>query len=347
MSCFIRFNSAMFFIFVLQTKEDISSSMKKISIIVPVYNVELYLERCILSIVGQNASEEYYELIVVNDGSTDRSRDILIKLHKKYPFIKIVDKPNGGLSSARNEGLKYAVADFIFFLDSDDWIASDSLSFLLNWIEKYNADIYLFGINKTDGQKSKPLISTLATNDKVLKTEDYLCANTLRSSAWQGLFSRELFIQSELTFKDGFISEDDDFTVRIFSIAKTVVCNNKIVYYYFQRKGSITKNKNLAKKQIDDKLIMHKELDNYIQNFQGKMRQGLQRKMNFLAIDIIRLLIRNNQDNQTIECALAELKSIGYYPLKKADYSSKYKMFRLLTYFPWCVKSGKIFKNYV
>lgn len=320
--------------------------MKKISVIVPVYNVEVYLKKCILSIIDPQVSTDDYELIVVNDGSTDNSRNILSELQTEYPFIQIIDKENGGLSSARNAGLKQATGEYILFIDSDDWIAEGSLLFLIKWMNKYKADIYLFGMcETTDDNSIKPIIRNLSPNNIVYSIDNYLTSYTLRSCAWQGLFARKLFTEQNLTFKEGFIGEDDDFSVRIFSIAHSVVCNNKIIYYYYQRNGSISKSKGVEKKLLRDKLIMLKELDEYVQSFNGTLKQGLQRKMNFLAVDILRMTIRRNHTNNTIDWALQELRDIGYYPLKKANYSTKYNIFRLSTYYPWMVKSAKCLKK--
>lgn len=322
--------------------------MKKISIIVPVYNVEKYVERCILSIVSQNVPSSDYELIVVNDGSTDNSRAILQKLSETYPVIQIVDKENGGLSSARNEGLKYATGEYIFFVDSDDWLAENSLSYLLNWVVKYPVDILLFCTCEIDDEGNRNLlISNLSPNNQVLNVEDYLCRYTLRSSAWAGIFSRKLFVEYDIRFKYGFLSEDDDFVVRIFSRAKQVICTHELIYYYYQRIGSISKGKEFELKVIKDKLVMQEELDNYIQSFDGKLREGLQRKLNFLAIDIIRLLIRKGHTSDTINSTLERLKRIGYFPLKKADYGFKYKLFRFIFSFLCAIKCARLVKQYI
>lgn len=320
---------------------------KRISIIVPVYNVEKYLERCILSIVSQDASTADYDLIVVNDGSTDCSREILEELKKKYPSIVIIDKENGGLSSARNAGIPFAKGDYIFFIDSDDWIADKSLNFLLEWINTYSADVFLFGICEIyDNGKKNYLYKTLAPDNEIVGIEDYLSQYTLRSSAWQGLFRREIFADNNILFKDGFISEDDDFVVKYFSRAKTVICNRHVVYYYYQRSDSISKGTYFEEKIIGDKLIMLEELDEYIKQYSGKLREGLQRKLDFLAVDIIRLLIRKNHSPESIRRSIRELRIIGYFPLKKASYSSKYTLFRILFSNTFAIKSARCFRKY-
>jgi len=296
--------------------------------------------------VSQPVSASEYELIAVNDGSIDSSREILQRLQGEHPFIKIVDKVNGGLSSARNEGLKHASGEYIFFIDSDDWIADDSLSFLLKWANDYPVDILVFCSCEIDDEgRTNRLASNLSPNNQVLNTKDYLCEYTVRSSAWSSLFSRKMLEESNIRFKDGFISEDDDFVVRTFSKSKQIVCNDKLILYYYQRGDSISKGKVLEQKIISDKLIILKELDAYVNTFDGKLREGLQRKMNFLAVDIIRLLVRKKHSTDTIDKALQELKSAGYYPLRKASYNFKYKLFRWMFYYPWMVKLARCFNK--
>lgn len=117
--------------------------MSKVSIIVPVYNVENYLSRCLNSLINQTLKD--IEIICVNDGSTDGSSAILEEFAQKDSRIRIVNKENGGLSSARNEGLKYVTSDYVGFVDSDDWIEPDTYESALSAVQKTNADIVCWG----------------------------------------------------------------------------------------------------------------------------------------------------------------------------------------------------------
>ena len=121
---------------------------KKISIIVPIYNVEQYLDKCIESLVNQTYKN--LEIILIDDGSKDNSRKIVNSWTAKDNRIKSIHKKNGGLSDARNAGMKIATGDYIGFVDSDDWINYKMYEVLINNLEKYNADISACAINKID-----------------------------------------------------------------------------------------------------------------------------------------------------------------------------------------------------
>lgn len=113
--------------------------MKKISVIVPVYNVEKYIEKCMRSIMEQTLEE--IEIIIINDGSPDRSLDVINKLMKEDQRIQVITKKNGGLSSARNMGIKIATGKYIQHIDGDDWVEKDFLKSVYEFAEKENLDI--------------------------------------------------------------------------------------------------------------------------------------------------------------------------------------------------------------
>lgn len=116
----------------------------KLSIIVPVYNVEPYIERCVRSLEQQNIPKQEYEIIIVNDGTQDQSIQIINKLRLEYPNIVLIEKENGGLSSARNYGLKYAQGEYIWFIDSDDYIEPNILNSILEKSYELNLDLLAF-----------------------------------------------------------------------------------------------------------------------------------------------------------------------------------------------------------
>ena len=143
--------------------------MVKISVIVPVYNVENYLKKCIDSIINQTFQD--IEIICVNDGSTDNSRKILEEYKNKDSRIKIIDKENGGLSSARNAGIKTAEGEFLSFIDSDDWIDKTMLEKLYKNITGLNSDISICAVHRFDEEKQ--IIETIDEEGNVINFELY------------------------------------------------------------------------------------------------------------------------------------------------------------------------------
>ena len=121
----------------------------KFSVIVPVYNVEAYLEQCLESLKVQDYGD--LEVVCVNDGSTDRSREILAEWEARMPQMRVIDRENGGLSAARNTGLEAATGDYVVFVDSDDWVESTMLGTLATAID--NEDMVCFACQRTDSAK--------------------------------------------------------------------------------------------------------------------------------------------------------------------------------------------------
>lgn len=305
----------------------------RLSIIIPLYNLEDYIGRCVLSIITQSIDTASYELIVVNDGSTDKSESIVNGLQRNYPFIKLIDKENRGLSSARNRGLDIASGEYILFIDADDWISENTLPELLKAINTHSEDIILFGTTEVyPNGKTKAISFHLPESNKSFLVEEYIYHHTILSAAWQGLFKRSLFTDHNIRMPEGFLAEDDDLVVRLFSVAETMYCLPIEVYNYYQRPQSISNSSDQHhnEKLIKDRVFILKQLTNYTQSFTGRRKIGLNRKLNFLALDIIRLLIRKSQTKETIDTTLTQLSDLGYFPLNKKAYSMKYSVFRIL-----------------
>ena len=224
--------------------------MPKISVIVPVYNVEKYLFQCIESIIGQTFSD--IEIICVNDGSTDSSREILVQYAQKDSRIKIVDKKNGGLSSARNAGLNVATGEFISFIDSDDWIDETMLEKLYKNITMLNTDISICAVHQFDEIKQEIDDSceyfTLGYFNEdfdnrvfsYIDTKDFLM--NVCVMAWNKLYRKSFIDECQAEFPDGLIFEDGPFFFSIFFKTKRVSIVRDFLYYYrINRSGSILK----------------------------------------------------------------------------------------------------------
>ena len=227
---------------------------EKISVIIPVYNVEKFLKRCVESVMKQTYRN--IEVILVNDGSTDGSLGVAKELQKKYPQIIIVNKENGGLSSARNAGIKASSGDYIAFLDSDDWVTPDCYEYMLNLAVENKAEISDVMIYQVWSENDK-----IPTSDERIELysgrdilEHYLYRGMSEEkgapySACRKLYNRNLFQGDTKGFVEGAVNEDICFNYRILRKCSKIVVSNQVKYFYYQGESSIT-NGALKKKDL-------------------------------------------------------------------------------------------------
>ena len=211
-----------------------------VSVIVPVYNVEAYLGRCVDSILAQTYSN--LEVILVDDGTKDDCDRICDDYARKDPRVRVVHKENGGLSSARNAGIDIARGDYLEFVDSDDWIEPDAVEALLKTAREFGTELVIGGrwdVSERSGEKKKGLCPE---KTEVLSGEEAVRRifrwENCDSSACDKLFHRRLFRQ--VRFPLGVVCEDVPIMYRIVLDAGSIAVLNKPVYNYFHRTGSIT-----------------------------------------------------------------------------------------------------------
>ena len=205
--------------------------MALISVIIPVYNVEKYLERCLDSILNQTFKD--IEIICVNDGSTDGSREILNKYSSQ---IILVNKENGGLSDARNKGLEYVTSPYVTFVDSDDWIEESTFEEAYKAIEKYQTDFVYFGCQKVyeNGEK---VVEKLPF--KGFQKMNYKKIRKTPVTVWSKIFKTSIIKERECIFPKGYNYEDNVFWMMYSAWVKTGYYINKPFYNYWQRSDSI------------------------------------------------------------------------------------------------------------
>ncbi len=221
----------------------------KVSVIVPVYNVEKYLAECLDSILKQDFDE--YEVICVEDCSTDNSKNILVEYENKYPQMKcIYNEKNKGLSGSRNAGIKQASGNYIMFVDSDDWIDSNAIEFLVKFVEREAVDVLYYCDQPffENGVKSRVTVSrnSYKKYENVIYSGKELLFNLMsdnicnKSCAQLAFINREFLINNILFFDERIIHEDVLFYFLCLMKAKRVSCVDKQLYHYRCRAGSIT-----------------------------------------------------------------------------------------------------------
>lgn len=213
----------------------------KISIIVPVYNVEHELSRCVDSILNQSYTN--IEVILVDDGSTDRCPSICDAFVMKDRRVRVIHKPNGGLSSARNAGLREASGEWVLYVDSDDYILNDSCERLIAVGAKYDCDIVSAdAIREFNGGREYMVHGSLA-DGKCYPSRDFIIKTVKPcewyAPAWLNLYKRSFLIENNLFFVEGLLHEDMEMQPRVFLAAKTVAYCAYPFYRYVDRASSI------------------------------------------------------------------------------------------------------------
>lgn len=213
----------------------------KISIIVPVYNVEHELSRCVDSILNQSYTN--IEVILVDDGSSDRCPSICDAFVMKDRRVRVIHKPNGGLSSARNAGLREASGEWILYVDSDDYILNDSCERLIAVGAKYDCDIVSAdAIREFNGGREYMVHGSLA-DGKCYPSRDFIIKTVKPcewyAPAWLNLYKRSFLIENNLFFVEGLLHEDMEMQPRVFLAAKTVAYCAYPFYRYVDRASSI------------------------------------------------------------------------------------------------------------
>lgn len=217
----------------------------RFSIIVPVYNVELYLEQCLESLRTQDYSD--YEVICVNDGSTDSSREILTAWETRMPQMRVIDRSNGGLSAARNTGLQAATGDYVVFVDSDDWVEASMLSTLAKVTD--GNDMVCFACRRTDNNAHDTLQPEQSGGWEYYNRHALEHREVAFVCVWQRCYRRSFLIENNLCFREGILHEDNEFTPRACLKAKKVTVIPDVLYNYRVRPGSIMTTRGMKSKE--------------------------------------------------------------------------------------------------
>ena len=230
--------------------------MPKVSVIVPFYNVEKYIEKCLETLVNQTLDD--IEIILVNDGSKDKTVDIVKKYKEMYSNkIVYLEKENGGLSDARNYAIPYARGEYIAFLDSDDYVETNMYKEMYEIAQKENSDMVECNFIWEYPNKTRIDIGTTYNNKHEI-------IEKIRVVAWNKLIKREILEKSKVQFPKGYRYEDVEFTYKLIPfLEKVSFCKTPMVHYV-QREGSISNVQNKRNAEIFD--VMEHVMDYYKEN---------------------------------------------------------------------------------
>jgi len=305
-------------------------AMIKLSIIVPVYNVAPYLRMCVASLLDQDLAKNEYEIILVDDGSTDKCPKICDEYERLFDNIRVIHQKNGGLSAARNSGIEIALGKYVMFVDSDDYLQKNVLGALIEQMESRQLDVlrYNYYNVREDGSIFEPHKNAKPFFDycsEVVGGETFLNERLgYACYAWAFVLKRELL--DGCVFTPGIYFEDTDWAPRMLLKAKRVASTEMRVYNYLWREGSITlpDNPQKKKKVLEDKIRLlrgFKEQQMLVQNKRWFIWQTAGTTMSILGI-------LATYPNEARKPHLQQLKALDIFPLStyRAVGNNKYKI---------------------
>lgn len=301
-----------------------------LSIIVPVYNVEPYLERCLLSCLHQDIPQDDYEIIVVNDGSTDGSLQVAERVAKENGNVVIISQKNGGLSAARNTGMKHARGKYFMYVDSDDYLFDNVLSSLLTTVEDNNLDILFFWTcfevnGKTCDTEHQPF------DEHRIYTGEYALLHGMRiDSVWQCVYRAQLIKELGLEFPAGRNHEDIPFDMKLYPFVKRMMFCHTMGYHYCLDRPSIMRTHNVEKRfrlimdnlQTIGEIIMLARKD----SFSKEVADYYIRRMNSLEVSHFLAFFMQKYPWRYINDYIKEARQLGLYPIKGKTLSVKTTM---------------------
>lgn len=296
--------------------------MIKISIIVPVYNVEKYLNRCVDSLLNQDIDKNQYEIILVDDGSPDRSGVMCDEYSQKYSNIHVVHKTNGGLADARNAGLDVAQGKYIMFVDSDDYITENVLQQILGIAEQYNTEICVYKLLVLD--ENNDVIPNKHPNQQfelyhIYDSEDVLYTIDI-SSVCAALYSRDFINSHNIRFTKGITHEDVDFSNRVYALVHRILFTEVLVYFYYWNPESLNRStdiEKIKKKYLDDLQVAYNSISFAKQNnLSSRKTTFFIRRTNSLVVSQLFGFIIGSLPSVIKHEYITKAKSLGLLPIK-------------------------------
>lgn len=299
----------------------------KLSIVIPLYNKEQYLERCLNSLLNQDLSLNEYEIIIVDDGSTDSSCSIAEKFENEYANIHLYQQKNGGAGAARNNGFDKSKGEYIYFLDADDYVASKVLKHLLELAKKN--DLEILGFN-TKYVSDDSYTETLTKNIYDLKVQvmdgmSFIANRGFRNEAWWYIINKRFLLNTEIRFTEGRYLQDSIFSANLMLKTKSIDKVNMDVHRFVQVENSATTNKKPEHllKFIDDIVYALGKFDELIKgldksnlNYQKVFEVYRRKQQSFVFTLFIKAFNCPILKIKDLNIIIEKLKRLDIYPIK-------------------------------
>lgn len=306
--------------------------MKKVSVVIPMYNVAGYLQRCVASVVDQQMNETI-EILMIDDGSPDDSAEVAKEIASAYPFIKVVSQENKGLGGARNTGVDHATGSYILFLDADDWLVPNTLSKLIEIALHNELDILEFAANMVSEEKE--IIGTIrnSSHDEVFTGVAYYNKIKYAGSACNKLYRRQFLVDHQLQFLEKIYGEDFEFNTRSFYHAQKVLAIDTIGAEFLQSMNSITRNTDRAKKDkyANDYIKILDSIQSFKEQYHNQDEQTIRffdERLTMVNINAFYLLFKNNYSYKELVNYKKGLQEKGLLYFSYSVATKKKELFR-------------------
>lgn len=299
----------------------------KLSIVIPMYGVEKYIEKCLMSCINQDINLGYdYEIICINDGTKDKSSEIAKQIAANYDGVQVIDQENSGLSVARNNGLLIAKGDYVWFVDSDDWINGGCLGRITRKLDN-DIDILQLQYRWVYDDESKSFDEPFTQINGIQTGRDVTLHGGLPAPAQFSIYRREFLLENKLEFVKGIYHEDSEFKPRAVYFARKIASDDEISYNYYQRPtGSIMSSFSL--KRAKDMLYVNNNLYKFSECLDEDVKKAIYLKIGLNLNSLffgyctlssenkkaVRILLSNNKHlfKCMIHCPNAKYRIEGY-----------------------------------
>lgn len=304
----------------------------KLSVIIPVYNVEKYVVNCINSVIKNNLASSAYEIIVIDDESPDKSVKIIESHFQEVKNIKIISQKNKGLGGARNTGIITAKGKYILFLDADDKILPNTLSQIVCKAFETNVEVLEFGAQGILENKEICYTISNSSNESIYDGMQYYQKIRYSNSACNKLYNREFLIKNQLFFEEHIFIEDFELNTRVYLRANRIIAIDSILAQFLQSPNSITRNTSITKKEkmlsdIERVIVITKEL---YMNSDNQNAVFFKERLGFLTATLFIQMIKNGADYKTILFKMKDLKSKNMFFVDYKLFDSSKNIFRIL-----------------
>lgn len=297
--------------------------MKLLSIIVPIYNVEKYLARCLSSIASISLDKDLFEIILINDGSSDRSEAIAQEICLSNSNMIFYSQENRGLSSARNYGLSKSKGKYIWFVDSDDYIETQNFDKIVNiMVENNDIDIIMGTHNFVNSNTFRVVNDNVGDPGQIISGKDALLNGYNPGGVWRLIYKRSFLSKNNLDFHVGISREDVEFNLKAMALAQKVFVTGIIIYNYIKHINTLTTatTREGIYFNISSDIVVHNSIIEFSQKIRDKeLRLNLTKRVNSIVFGMLLNLIRNKEpliDLSFKRQLISDMRLNGVYPLR-------------------------------